>query len=264
MTTDPAKLAEFDEILRKWNENFKIKQANLKCPHASEHDSWFELVDLKYDGWSSFTYHVKACCSAFETLILQAATEERMFNPPHFDTGETVVKYATETDRRDLIIEQNKEHAAKSSHPHAAVNEIHEIHAGGHGVCDETRSCVECWFEEVWGEHDITRIRDLVSDTCKVHGADGSIKSGPEAFEERYTALHEAMPDIHVEVKYHIVEHDKAASLLLITGTPKGESKRLEFTAMTFSRWRDGKIREAWSLADLDDSILKAKEATAH
>lgn len=256
MVTDPAKLAEFDEILKKWYENFRAKNASLKCPHGDEHESWFELVDLQYDGWSSFTYRVTACCLGFETLILQAATEERMWNPPIFNTGVEALKYETERDHRGGAHE-----AAPKAVAHVEAFTPVAVQDGHHGHSDATRSNVERWFEEVWGEHDVDRIRDWVSPDCKVHSLDGSFRKGPEAFEEIHAALHKAMPDIHVEVKYHVVEHDKAASLLVVSGTPKSTKKRTEFTAMTFSRWHDGKIIEAWSLADLDSSLMKAREA---
>jgi predicted ester cyclase len=257
MVTDPAKLAEFDETLRKWYETFKAKSAVLHCPHSGDHESWFELVDLKFDGWSSFTYRVSACCTGFETLILQAATEERMFNPPVFNTGIEVPKYETERDHRGAAHES----APKSTKAVVEVITSAPVQDAHHGLCEATRSNVERWFEEVWCEHEAERIRDWVAADCKVHSLDGSFRKGPEAFEEVYAALHEAMPDIHVEVKYHVVEHDKAASLLLVSGTPTTTKKRTEFTAMTFSRWCEGKIIEAWSLADLDSSLLKAREA---
>ncbi len=254
MVTDPAKLAEFSEILQQWNERFKAKNAYLKCPHGDEHESWFELVDLQYDGWSSFTYRVTACCKGFETLILQAATEERMFNPPVFDTGVEVLKYETERDHYDDAPKTPTKQALVETHTPVIVQDGH------HGLSEATRSNVERWFEEVWGEHEVERIRHWVSEDCKVHSLDGSFRRGPEAFEEVFAALHEALPDIHVEVKYHVVDHDKAASLLLVSGTPSSTKKRTEFTAMTFSRWHEGKIIEAWSLADLDSSLMKARE----
>jgi len=255
MITDPAKLAEFDEVLKKWYETFKGKSAGLHCPHGSEHPEWFELVDLKFDGWNSFTYQIKGCCVAFETLIRNAATEERMFNPPTFDTG-VVLKYETENDHRGGVI-QAPAKSPKPEEPSVVERSAHEV---GHGLSDATRSNVERWFEEVWNEHEVERIRDWVAPDCKVHSLDGSFRKGPEAFEELFAILHEAMPDIHVEVKYHVVEHDKAGSLLIVSGTPKATKKRSEFTAMTFSRWQEGKIVEAWSLADLDSSLLKARE----
>lgn len=256
MITDPAKLAEFDGILQKWYQNFREKSKDLHCPHAGEHPDWYELTDLQFDGWSSFTYHVKGCCVAFETLILNAATEERMFNPPVFNTGVEVAKYATEHDNRKGAVEAEPRHHKKAEHGHE-----HALHEGGHGLSDVTRSNVERWFEEVWNDHDVARIQDWVAPDCKVHSLDGSFRKGPGAFEELYSVLHETMPDIHVEVKYHIVEHDKAASLLLVSGTQAETKTRCEFTAMTFSRWHEGKIIEAWSLADLDSSLLKAREA---
>jgi ketosteroid isomerase-like protein len=257
MTTDPKLLAEIDKVLAKWHEAFKAKNAEkLHCPHGDEHKEWFELADLKFDGWSSFTYKVTGCCPAFEALVLNAATEERMFNPPTFNTGVQVLKYETENDHRAGAVQAPHRETKKTE-----TFVEHHDGGGGHGLSEATRSNVERWFEEVWNEHDVARIRDWVSEDCKVHSLDGAFRKGPEAFEELFAILLDAMPDIHVEVKYHVVDHDKAGSLLFVSGTPKTTKTRCEFTAMTFSRWHEGKMVEAWSLADLDASLLKAREA---
>lgn len=255
METDSPKTAE-DEVLAQWKANFIAKHVDKVCPHASEHESWYEVTDLKYDGYGSFGYNVDACCDAFKILVLQMTTEERMYNPPKFQSYEAPkLQYERAPSAAEKRVDMPHT-GGGNHHGHDSAPVLYD----GHIVpsTEMTRSGIERWFEEVWNEHEVGRIRDWVSPDCKVHGSDGEPKIGPGEFETAYEALHKELPDIHVESKYHVVEYDKAGSVLMVTGTSKG-GKRVQLTATTFSRWQDGKIVEAWNLADLDSTLLKSR-----
>lgn len=251
METSAATI-DYEAVLEEWKQAFLKKRSNAVCPHADQHDGWFELKDLKYDGYGSFTYNIEACCEGFRILILQWATEERMYNPPKLKPDAPVA--APTIQRSETPAAMERKLLKNSVETTAVVQGVAHDHHN-----EMTRSSVERWFEEVWDERNEALIGELVDENCRVHSRDGTLSKGIEPFMEQYRSITETMPDLHVEAKYHVVEYDKAASLLLVSGTPKG-GNRVEFTSMTFSRWRDGKIVEAWGLADLDSALLKASQ----
>jgi predicted ester cyclase len=65
-------------------------------------------------------------------------------------------------------------------------------------------------------------------------------------------------PDLRVTVEEVIAEGDLTAARLSVTGTHEGDhlgvaptGRRVSFTGMTFTRWRDGKIVEGWNNVDI-------------
>ena len=80
-------VTEDDAILVQWAQEFRAKNADLHCPHCSEHADWYEIKDLHSDGYGGFGFHVEACCDAFKMLVTPMIREERLYNPPHLTTG---------------------------------------------------------------------------------------------------------------------------------------------------------------------------------
>ena len=124
------------------------------------------------------------------------------------------------------------------------------------------------WWEEVWNSHNEDRIRDWVAHDCRIYGLSPEPMIGPEPFLEFHRTMHRAMPNIHVEALYHVVEDDKACSILVCHGKHTGElmgyaptGKPVVFNAIVFARWRDGKIVEGRNMVDLADALAKSQSS---
>src|SRR5437588_1021682 len=237
--------SEHEAVLEEWKQAFIAKRKDDKCPHEEEHETWFELKDLKYDGFGSFTYHVDACCEGFRILILQRATSERMYNPPKFKS--TVPDAPVQRSETPAAFERKVLKDKGHTDGHAVVQAAPQDH-----VTEMTRSSVERWYQEVWNEHEAVKIHEWVAEDCRVHALDGALSKGAAPFEKLYLELHWNTPGLHLEAIYHVVQHDKSASVIRVTGSERETQKRIEFIGMTFLRWKDGKIIEAWNLDDLD------------
>lgn len=220
----PEQIAEFNEILAKWRDDFVAKHKDMHCPHSDQHQEFFEIEDIHYTGWGAYSYHIKACCPAFEMEIQPLLTQEKMYNPP------------------DLTPRSARE-AEKPS----------------------VRTLTDNWFEQVWNKKSASHISEFMAPECKLHGFGPDIYGGAEGFAKFHKRMIEAIPDLHVRVQYLVVEDEVAGCLLHITGTHRGDlmghaatGNKLEFTAMSFGKWHDGKLVDVWSLTDLDKVMLPA------
>jgi len=215
-------VARFNEILAEWRDNFVDKHKDMRCPNRDQHEEFYEIDDVHYTGWGAFSYHFRACCPVYEMEIQPLLLQEKMYNPPNLS-------------------------------PAALVKEAPTI-----------RSLIERWFKEVWNLHKADVIPEFVPEGCKIHGLSETEMSGSTQFAEFHAMVHAALPDVHVRSTYHLVENDLCASLIHVSGTHKGElmgvpptGKKIDFTAMVFTHWKDGKVIEAWNLSDME-TVLKA------
>jgi predicted ester cyclase len=56
---------------------------------------------------------------------------------------------------------------------------------------------------------------------------------------------------MRIEVPDALSDGDRTAARCLVTGNEAGTEKPIKFTGIVISRWRDGKIVEAWNNFDL-------------
>ena len=115
------------------------------------------------------------------------------------------------------------------------------------------------WFEEVWNRGNETAIDELMAPDGIAHGlgGDGKPLRGPENFKPFWRRFRGAFPDIRIQVEDVIAEGDKTAVRFSFRGTHQGDhlgmaptNKNILATAMSFIRWRDGKIVEGWNEFD--------------
>jgi steroid delta-isomerase-like uncharacterized protein len=115
------------------------------------------------------------------------------------------------------------------------------------------------WFEEVWNQGSDRAIDELLAPDGIAHGLGGGGKSlqGPQHFREFWRRFRGAFPDLRVRVEDVIAEGDKTAVRFSFEGTHAGDHlglprthKKVLATAMSFIRWRDGKIIEGWNEFD--------------
>jgi len=82
MELNQVNTREDDEALTQWRDAFIQKNAGLRCPHHGEHEDFYAIKDLHADGTGGFTYHVEACCPAYELIVKPMVSQERLWNPP--------------------------------------------------------------------------------------------------------------------------------------------------------------------------------------
>lgn len=116
------------------------------------------------------------------------------------------------------------------------------------------------WFEEVWNQKRESTIDELMAAEAVAHGlapgAGGPLK-GPAAFRVFWNQFRGAFPDIRIDIEDVIAEGDRVATRIRFAGTHQGHDlgapptgNRVTGTGITWCRWRDGQIVDAWNEFD--------------
>jgi len=122
----------------------------------------------------------------------------------------------------------------------------------------DIRALSRRWFDEVWNNRNRAAIAELSHPEAHVFGLAEPGKAiridGFLPFYERFLAT---FPDIRIEVDDVIVEGDQSALRLRATGTHTGgamgvppSGNRINLSGIIWTRWKDGKIIEAWNEFD--------------
>lgn len=125
---------------------------------------------------------------------------------------------------------------------------------------EANKALVRRVYDEILNEKDYDRYEELYAEDFVSHrpppGADEGY-SDLDSTKTYHRRLHEGFPDLTETIEEIIAEDDMCAVRLTITGTHEGEfmgvpatGKEVSFEAMVFSRIEDGKLAEAWGLAD--------------
>lgn len=124
---------------------------------------------------------------------------------------------------------------------------------------EENKALVRRWFEEVWNRRLRVSVDELMSPDALVFGlteGQGPVKGrdGFVPFFERFVA---AFPDIRITVDAVVAEGDTTVARIRATATHTGEGlgiaathRPVNLTGIVWTRWRDGKIVEAWNEFD--------------
>jgi steroid delta-isomerase-like uncharacterized protein len=116
------------------------------------------------------------------------------------------------------------------------------------------------WFEEVWNNGREEAINEMIAPDCIAHGLNGPEGDlrGPEGFKQFYSLFKSTFPDIRITVEDVIVDGDRCAARFSCRATHRGDAlgiaatgQPVAFSAMAFTRWRNGQIVDAWNNVDL-------------
>ena len=106
------------------------------------------------------------------------------------------------------------------------------------------------FYKEVLNEGNLNIADEILSPDFHDHG---SPAPGIEGFKQLFSMIAGIYPDIQVKVEDMIVENEKVAVRLTITGTQKGSfrgfpaaNKKVTWTGMDFIRLSNGKMVERW------------------
>jgi len=125
---------------------------------------------------------------------------------------------------------------------------------------EENKELIRRWFEEVWNKGRADAIAEMMAEDAVAHGlSDDAAKPlrGPQGFLPFHAQFREAFPNIEVIVEDQIAEGDRVTTRCSVRGKHAGDSlgfaatqAPVEFTGVSITRIRDGKIVEAWNNFD--------------
>ena len=125
---------------------------------------------------------------------------------------------------------------------------------------EENKALIRRWFEEVWNQGRADAIPEMFAEDGIAHGLSDDVNAplkGPGGFLPFHAQFREAFPNIEVVVEDQIAEGDKVATRCSVRGKHAGDSLGftatqlpVEFTGVTITRIKDGKIVEAWNNFD--------------
>jgi len=125
---------------------------------------------------------------------------------------------------------------------------------------EDNKALIRRWFDEVWNKGHAEAISEMFAMDGIAHGLSEDVNNplrGPEGFRPFHGQFREAFPNIEVIVEDQIAERDLVATRCVVRGKHSGNSlgiaathSSVEFTGMTITRIRDGKIVEAWNNFD--------------
>ena len=119
---------------------------------------------------------------------------------------------------------------------------------------EENKAAVRGCFEEA-SRGNFGALDSIVTPNYVVHPEEAR---GPEGLADMVQGYRTAFPDLSVTIEQQFTEGDYVATRTTIRGRHDGElmgtppsGRQVEFTGLTISRCRDGKIEEEWELVDV-------------
>jgi predicted ester cyclase len=114
------------------------------------------------------------------------------------------------------------------------------------------------FYRGVINDQNYALVDEMVSPDVISHDAFPGQAGGPEGLKQTFSMFHRAFPDLHAEEQVVVAGEDLVAARFLVTGTHKGDfmgqaatENPISYTEAVFVRFRDGRIVEHWSVADV-------------
>ena len=124
---------------------------------------------------------------------------------------------------------------------------------------EENKALVLSLYEEVINTGELDRAHELLAPDFAEHEEVPvpAHLTGVDAFEEFFSMLRSAFPDLRMDVKDMLAEGEKVVARIEVHGTHQGEfmsmppsGERIEVTATDIFRLEGGKIAEHWGNFD--------------
>jgi len=115
------------------------------------------------------------------------------------------------------------------------------------------------FIDEVWSQGKLDLVEQLVAPECVTHdpAAPGGAIRGLDGIKQLVSMYRNAFPDTEFEINDLILEGNKVAARLTVSGTHKGAlmgipatGKRVSITGTSITHFRDGKQVESWASYD--------------
>ena len=122
----------------------------------------------------------------------------------------------------------------------------------------DNKTLARRWFDEVWNNRRTEAIHELSHPTAVTYGlGEGGGPGTINDFLPFYQRFLATFPDLKITVEDVIAEGDKTAIRIHATGTHTGDAmgiapthRPVRLTGIIITRWKDGKILEAWNEFD--------------
>ncbi len=125
------------------------------------------------------------------------------------------------------------------------------------------------WFEEIWNKRRVEVVDELATDTSIGHSEAVEPASIP-AFKQFHGAFLTAFPDLKIEIEDTLSEGENAVVRWRAEGTHAGDwqglaptNRRIRILGMTWFRFEDGKVAEAWDSWSPAALMLQIREGSA-
>ena len=147
--------------------------------------------------------------------------------------------------------------------------------ADGHLGCqsvttdDSVAALIHRFYDEAWNRWNDAAVDELLSDEFVFRGSLGDETVGRNGFRAYRDKVRAAFPDFRNEVRELLVDRHRAAVRLRCSGRHTGELFGIEptrrvvrYEAAAFFHEQDGRLSEAWVLADLEGVRAQLKTET--
>lgn len=121
----------------------------------------------------------------------------------------------------------------------------------------DTGAVVREFIRAVWNGEVPDALEQLTTPDFALHQLVADEDHDRASFEAFRTEMHDAMPDFAMVIEDLVVEGDRAIAHVTMNGTPEKPMQALQPTGESFSvdafhkyRFEDGRIAEAWVMAD--------------
>ena len=124
---------------------------------------------------------------------------------------------------------------------------------------DQLKTHILRWFEEVWNQGREEAVDELMAPEAIAYGLGETERDvhGPSEFKNFLRNMRGAIPDVHIQVEDILVEGDKAATRLTLTGTHLGEGLGVKPTGhsvrvagLVIIQAINGRIVKGWNCWD--------------
>lgn len=123
---------------------------------------------------------------------------------------------------------------------------------------EENKAIVQRLLEEVFNQHNLAVIDELVSPDYQYHDLDpGHSLHGPAAYRRLAASILAAFPDLHLTIEDLIAEGDRVVARWSARGTHRGPllgiaptGREVAYTGIGIRRIANGKITEHWENLD--------------
>jgi hypothetical protein len=115
---------------------------------------------------------------------------------------------------------------------------------------------VRRWFEEVWNQRKVETIDALMGADVVAHGLPPEAPRGPAGFRQFHASFLSLFSELRITVEETIEGPPARDGAVAVAARftahvrLRENGRRGELPCMCTSRWRDGKIIEAWNVCD--------------
>lgn len=126
-------------------------------------------------------------------------------------------------------------------------------------MLSDPKAVVVRWFEEVWNNNRDETIDELLAPDAIGHGLGETDQDlqGPSGFRIFSRGIRQALPDVRIDIEDVVVEKNKVAARVLLTGTHQGSGfgvepsgNRVRIRGIVLIDIKDGQIVHGWNSWD--------------